>query len=87
MLEEIGTVEAVPDFLEQVKQRNKKLMGFGHRVYKNYDPRAKIIREVAYEVSMPPSSPRVCRAEDARKKGDGSSAAMHGHLSPPPLGV
>ncbi|KAI8048888.1 citrate synthase-like protein [Syncephalis plumigaleata] len=44
-----GTVDAVPQFLEQVKQRKKKLMGFGHRVYKNYDPRAKIIRQVAYE--------------------------------------
>ncbi|RKP24791.1 citrate synthase-like protein, partial [Syncephalis pseudoplumigaleata] len=50
MLEEIGTVDAVPQFLEQVKQRKKKLMGFGHRVYKNYDPRAKIIRQVAHEV-------------------------------------
>jgi citrate synthase len=53
MLEEIKTVDAVPDFLEQVKQRKKKLMGFGHRVYKNYDPRAKIIRQVAYEVGNP----------------------------------
>lgn len=36
MLEDIGTVEKVPEFLEQVKQRKRKLMGFGHRVYKNY---------------------------------------------------
>jgi citrate synthase len=50
MLESIGTVEAVPDFLTQVKDRKRKLMGFGHRVYKNYDPRAKIIRQIAYEV-------------------------------------
>ncbi|RKP11277.1 citrate synthase-like protein [Piptocephalis cylindrospora] len=50
MLESIGGVEAVPDFLQQVKERKKKLMGFGHRVYKNYDPRAKIIRRIAYEV-------------------------------------
>ncbi|RKP10382.1 citrate synthase-like protein [Thamnocephalis sphaerospora] len=50
MLEEIKTADAVPGFLEQVKQRKKKLMGFGHRVYKNYDPRAKIIRQIAYEV-------------------------------------
>lgn len=45
MLEEIGTVDNVPDFLEGVKNREQKLMGFGHRVYKNYDPRARIIKE------------------------------------------
>ncbi|TPX55492.1 hypothetical protein PhCBS80983_g05273 [Powellomyces hirtus] len=50
MLEDIGTVEKVSGFLEEVKQRKRKLMGFGHRVYKNYDPRAKIIRKIAYEV-------------------------------------
>jgi len=50
MLEEIGTVDKVPKFIEDVKNRKKKLMGFGHRVYRNYDPRAKIIRKVAYEV-------------------------------------
>ena len=50
MLEEIGTVANVSSFLEEVKQRKRKLMGFGHRVYKNYDPRAKIIRKVAFEV-------------------------------------
>lgn len=50
MLEEIGTVDKIPQFIEDVKNRKKKLMGFGHRVYKNYDPRAKIIRRVAYEV-------------------------------------
>nr|KAJ3421339.1 hypothetical protein HK105_003801 [Polyrhizophydium stewartii] len=50
MLEEIAKVENVASFIEQVKQRKRKLMGFGHRVYKNYDPRAKIIRRVAFEV-------------------------------------
>lgn len=50
MLEEIGTVENVPKFIEEVKAKKKKLMGFGHRIYHNYDPRAKIIRKVAYEV-------------------------------------
>ncbi|KXN72308.1 citrate synthase [Conidiobolus coronatus NRRL 28638] len=50
MLEDIGSVEAIPTFLQQVKNRQKKLMGFGHRVYKNYDPRAKLIRKTAYEV-------------------------------------
>ena len=45
MLDRIGTVENIPDFLEGVKNRKEKLMGFGHRVYKNYDPRARIIKE------------------------------------------
>jgi len=50
MLESIGNVANVSKFIEEVKQKKKKLMGFGHRIYKNYDPRAKIIRRVAYEV-------------------------------------
>ncbi|KAH6561775.1 hypothetical protein BASA50_009073 [Batrachochytrium salamandrivorans] len=50
MLQDIGSVAAVPAFIEQVKSRQRKLMGFGHRVYKNYDPRAKIIRKIAFEV-------------------------------------
>lgn len=50
MLEEIGSVEGVKPFLERVKKKERKLMGFGHRVYKNYDPRAKIIKKTAYDV-------------------------------------
>lgn len=50
MLEEIGTKENVPKFIEDVKAKKRLLMGFGHRVYKNYDPRAKIIQKVANEV-------------------------------------
>jgi citrate synthase len=50
MLQQIGNVKNVPSFIEKVKQGEGRLMGFGHRVYKNYDPRAKIIRKVAYEV-------------------------------------
>ncbi len=50
MLEEIGTIDKIPDFIKQVKLKKRKLMGFGHRVYKNYDPRARIIKKVAYEV-------------------------------------
>src|ERR671933_1321996 len=50
MLERIGTVENIPDFLEAVKNREEKLMGFGHRVYKNYDPRARVIKEHVEEV-------------------------------------
>ncbi|PKA64626.1 Citrate synthase, glyoxysomal [Apostasia shenzhenica] len=50
MLSEIGTVENIPDFIDGVKNRRRKMSGFGHRVYKNYDPRAKVIRELAEEV-------------------------------------
>ncbi|KAI0239784.1 hypothetical protein L0F63_002334, partial [Massospora cicadina] len=50
MLEEIGSVENIPTFLAKVKSREKKLMGFGHRIYKSHDPRAAIIRRTAYEV-------------------------------------
>jgi len=45
MLRRIESPENIPDFLERVKQRDEKLMGFGHRVYKNYDPRARIIQQ------------------------------------------
>ncbi len=50
MLTSIGSIDAVPDFVRSVKEGHGRLQGFGHRVYKNYDPRAKIIREVAYDV-------------------------------------
>ena len=52
MLKEIGTVDKIPEFIAQVKDKNSgvKLMGFGHRVYKNFDPRAKLMRETCYEV-------------------------------------
>jgi citrate synthase len=50
MLAEIGHAANIPAFIEQVKQGKRKLMGFGHRVYKNYDPRARIIKRVAEEV-------------------------------------
>src|SRR6187549_822004 len=50
MLRRIETPENVPDFLEGVKNREERLMGFGHRVYKNYDPRARIIKEHVDEV-------------------------------------
>ena len=50
MLAEIGSVDAIPEFMDRVRNRDAKLMGFGHRVYKNYDPRAKIISEIAKEV-------------------------------------
>jgi citrate synthase len=50
MLNEIGSVANVPDYIKRVKAGEFRLMGFGHRVYKNYDPRARIIKQVAYEV-------------------------------------
>ena len=50
MLRRIEKVENIPDFLEGVKNREEKLMGFGHRVYKNYDPRARIIKKHVDEV-------------------------------------
>ena len=52
MLKEIGTVDKIPEFIAKVKDKNSgvKLMGFGHRVYKNFDPRAKLMRETCYEV-------------------------------------
>ena len=50
MLLEIGSVANVPAYVKRVKSGEKLLMGFGHRVYKNYDPRAKIVKRMAYEV-------------------------------------
>ncbi|MFN5082095.1 MAG: citrate synthase [Brevundimonas sp.] len=50
MLKEIGSPEKIPEFIAGVKDRRFKLMGFGHRVYKNYDPRAKVMQESANEV-------------------------------------
>ncbi len=50
MLDEIGDAKNVPDYMERVKKGEFRLMGFGHRVYKNYDPRAKIVKDIAYDV-------------------------------------
>jgi citrate synthase len=50
MLNEIGSLDKVPEYIKRVKAGEFRLMGFGHRVYKNYDPRARIIKQVAYEV-------------------------------------
>jgi citrate synthase len=52
MLKEIGTPDNIPEFIAKVKDKNSgvKLMGFGHRVYKNFDPRAKLMRETCHEV-------------------------------------
>jgi citrate synthase len=50
MLTEIGSLENVPAFIRSVKEGHGRLQGFGHRVYKHYDPRAKIIQDIAYQV-------------------------------------
>ncbi len=52
MLEEIGDASKIPEFIKKVKDKNSgvRLMGFGHRVYKNHDPRAKLMRETCHEV-------------------------------------
>ena len=52
MLEEIGTVENISEFIRRAKDKDDpfRLMGFGHRVYKNYDPRATVMRETCHEV-------------------------------------
>jgi citrate synthase len=50
MLAEIQTKDAIPAYVKRVKSGDLRLMGFGHRVYKSYDPRAKIIKEIAYKV-------------------------------------
>lgn len=52
MLDQIGSIERIPEFIQKAKDKNDpfRLMGFGHRVYKNYDPRAKVMRETCHEV-------------------------------------
>ncbi len=50
MLAEIGSVDRIPEFVQGVKNRERLLMGFGHRVYKNYDPRAKVMQTTCHEV-------------------------------------
>ena len=50
MLKRIGTIDNIPEFMKGVKRKEERLMGFGHRVYKAYDPRASIIKEAADEV-------------------------------------
>jgi len=50
MLNEIGSIDKIPEYIKRVKAGEFRLMGFGHRVYKNYDPRARIIKQIAYQV-------------------------------------
>jgi citrate synthase len=69
MLDRIGTVDNIPDFLQGVKDRKEKLMGFGHRVYKNFDPRAQIIKEhvdAVFEVTG--KNPKIDIATELEKR-------------------
>jgi citrate synthase len=50
MLDDIGDKNEIPEFIKKVKGGSDRLMGFGHRVYKSYDPRAKLVKKVAYDV-------------------------------------
>ncbi|MFI4976695.1 MAG: citrate synthase [Caulobacterales bacterium] len=50
MLSEIGSVDRIPEYVQGVKDRKYRLMGFGHRVYKNFDPRAKVMQQTCHEV-------------------------------------
>jgi len=50
MLTEIGSIDRIPELIKKVKEGERRLMGFGHRVYRNYDPRAKILKKAAYDV-------------------------------------
>jgi citrate synthase len=69
MLERIETTDNIPDFLEGVKSKDEKLMGFGHRVYKNYDPRAKIIKQHVDEVfEVTGKNPRLDIAVELEKR-------------------
>jgi citrate synthase len=68
MLDEIGDVKNIPEFIEGVKSRKYKLMGFGHRVYKNYDPRARIIKNTAAEVfEVTGSNPKIEIAKELER--------------------
>jgi citrate synthase len=69
MLDRIETVENIPDFLEQVKAGDERLMGFGHRVYKNYDPRARIIKSHVDEVlDVTGMNPKLTIATELEKR-------------------
>jgi citrate synthase len=69
MLDRIGSTDNIPDFLEGVKKREQRLMGFGHRVYKNYDPRARIIkRHVDQVLDVTGKSPKLEIAVELEKR-------------------
>jgi len=63
MLKEIGSVDRIPEYVQGVKDRKYRLMGFGHRVYKNYDPRAAVMQKTCHEVLEEVGEPRGPPAE------------------------
>ena len=68
MIDEIGSIEHIGSFIESVKKGERKLMGFGHRVYKNYDPRAQVIKETADSVfAVTGRNPKVDMAREIEK--------------------
>ncbi len=68
MLDEIGKMENIPTFIKEVKEGERRLMGFGHRVYKNYDPRAKIIKAIADQVfEVTGKNPKIELAKELEK--------------------
>jgi citrate synthase len=83
MLEEIGTKDRVPAMIRQVKAGKRLLMGFGHRVYKNYDPRARIIKKVAEEVfTVTGRSPLIRIALELEKTALSDDYFIRRHLFP-----
>ena len=78
MLHRIGTKENIPDFIEGVKDGNERLMGFGHRVYKNYDPRARIIKQAVRRGvrgdRQQPAARHRDRAREDRARGRATSS-------------
>ena len=69
MLDRIGSVENIPDFLEGVKSKEERLVGFGHRVYKNYDPRARLIKQSVDEVfEVTGVNPKLKIAQELEKR-------------------
>ena len=68
MLDEIGSMKNIPDFIKRVKAGEVRLMGFGHRVYKNYDPRARVISQIAEEVfEVTGRSPKIDLAKELER--------------------
>jgi citrate synthase len=68
MLDEIGSMEKIPSFIKEVKEGERRLMGFGHRVYKNYDPRAQIIKRIADQVfEVTGKSPKIELARELER--------------------
>jgi len=83
MLAEIGSKDNIPGFIAQVKEGKRKLMGFGHRVYKNYDPRARIIKRVADEVfEVTGRNPKIDIALDLERIALSDEYFIHRKLYP-----